>query len=134
MNNSVIDIKEIASTMLARRKTYFKVWSVVFVLSCLWIFPQPRYYNCEVAIAPESADASVGGGLASLASSFGVNIGNMSSSDAIFPELYPDLFESNDFLVDFTYSQSVLQFVDKFTLTREASIVDAVSDFYPHTS
>ncbi len=97
---SVIDIKEIINTMIARKKTYFTVWIVVFVLSCLWIFPQPRYYNCEVAIAPESAEASVGGGLASLASSFGVNIGNMSSSDAIFPELYPDLFESNDFLVD----------------------------------
>ena len=97
---SVIDIKEIAKTMLARKKTYFKVWAVVFVLSCLWIFPQPRYYNCEVAIAPETAEASVGGGLASLASNFGVNIGNMSSSDAIFPELYPDLFESNEFLVD----------------------------------
>ena len=97
---SVLDIKEIAKTMLARKKTYFKVWAVVFVLSCIWIFPQPRYYNCEVAIAPETAEASVGGGLASLASSFGVNIGNMSSSDAIFPELYPDLFESNEFLVD----------------------------------
>lgn len=97
---SAIDIKEIAKTMLARKKTYFKVWAVVFVLSCIWIFPQPRYYNCEVAIAPETAEASVGGGLASLASSFGVNIGNMSSSDAIFPELYPDLFESNEFLVD----------------------------------
>ena len=97
---SAIDIKEIAKTMFARKKTYFKVWAVVFVLSCIWIFPQPRYYNCEVAIAPETAEASVGGGLASLASSFGVNIGNMSSSDAIFPELYPDLFESNEFLVD----------------------------------
>lgn len=96
----IIDIKEIMNTMMARKKTFFVVWAVVFVLSCLWIFPQPRYYNCEVSIAPESADASVGGGLASLASSFGVNIGNMTNSDAIFPELYPDLFESNEFLVD----------------------------------
>ena len=52
---SAIDIKEIAKTMFARKKTYFKVWAVVFVLSCIWIFPQPRYYNCEVAIAPETA-------------------------------------------------------------------------------
>lgn len=97
---SVIDIKEMMKTVLARKKRFFMVWGVVFVLSCIWIFPQPRYYNCSVAIAPESADASASGGLASLASSFGVNIGNLSSSDAIFPELYPDLFESNDFLVD----------------------------------
>lgn len=83
-----------------RKLLFIKVWIVVFVLACLWIFPQPRYYTCSVSLAPESTDGKSGGGLASLAASFGLNIGSMSSSDAIYPQLYPDIFESTDFVVD----------------------------------
>ena len=79
---------------------FVKVWIVVFVLACLWIFPQPRYYTCSVSITPESSDSKGGGGLTSLAASFGLNLGNISSSDAIYPQLYPDIFESTDFIVD----------------------------------
>jgi uncharacterized protein involved in exopolysaccharide biosynthesis len=74
------------------------VWVITFLLSCLWILPQPRYYTTEVSVAPESADAKEVGSLASLASNFGVNIGN-GSGDAIYPQLYPDLFESTKFIV-----------------------------------
>ena len=35
-----------------------------------------------------------------MASSFGFNIGNMTSSDAIYPTLYPDLMSSPNFIVD----------------------------------
>ena len=35
-----------------------------------------------------------------MASSFGFNIGNMTSSDAIYPTLYPDLMGSPNFIVD----------------------------------
>ena len=77
---------------------FVKVWLITFVLSCIWIFPQPRYYNTKVSIAPESSDAKDMGGIASLASNFGLNIGN-GSNDAIYPQLYPDLFKSTDFLV-----------------------------------
>lgn len=83
-----------------RKLLFIKVWIVVFVLACLWIFPQPRYYTCSVSLAPESTDGKSGGGLASLAASFGLNVGSMSSSDAIYPQLYPDVFESTDFVVD----------------------------------
>ena len=43
---------------------------------------------------------SGGGALSSIASSFGFDLSNMESSDAIFPLLYPELFESNDFIVE----------------------------------
>ena len=69
------------------------------MLSCIWIFPQPRYYDCEVTLAPESNGESVSGGLSSIASSFGFNLGDMAGNDAIYPTLYPDLFESPEFLV-----------------------------------
>jgi uncharacterized protein involved in exopolysaccharide biosynthesis len=96
--NKNIDFKKIWSTLWNRKPLFFKVWGITFVLSCLWILPQPRYYTTEVSVAPESAEAKDVGSLASLASNFGVNIGN-GSSDAIYPQLYPDLFESTKFIV-----------------------------------
>lgn len=92
-----IDLLKCAKICWKNRKSYFKVWVVVFTLACLWIFPQPRYYKCEISLAPESSGEDIGSGLLSVASSFGFNIGG-ASADAIYPTLYPDLFESTEFL------------------------------------
>ena len=92
-----IDFKLLKQRILSKKTLFFKVWISTFILSCVWILPQPRYYSADVSIAPESADKEIGG-LASLASNFGINIGN-GTSDAIYPQLYPDLFKSTKFLV-----------------------------------
>lgn len=95
----IIEVGKIAKEIWANRKTYLYVLLSVFVLSCTWIVLQPRYYDCEVALAPEANGESIGGGLSSIASSFGFDIGGMGGADAIYPVLYPDLFESPEFLV-----------------------------------
>ena len=92
-----IDFKKIWKTVLEKKWLFVKVWVVTFILSCIWILPQPRYYTAEVSIAPERADTKAMGGLASLASNFGVSLGN-GSGDAIYPQLYPDLFASTQFI------------------------------------
>lgn len=97
-DKNIIDLGEIFRTLLAKKKTFFIMWPIVFVLSCLWIFPQPRYYTCEVSLAPETVGEDVGG-LAGIASNFGINLGG-TGNDAIYPTLYPDLMESNAFVVD----------------------------------
>lgn len=102
MNNEntkdVIDLGKIAKTLWAKKKVFFKVWPIVFILSCIWIFPQPRYYVSSVSMAPETTSEDVGGGLSSIASSFGINLGG-ANNDAIYPMLYPDLLSSNSFIV-----------------------------------
>lgn len=95
----IIDISKMARTLWSKKKLFFKVWGITFVLSCIWIFPQPRYYTCEVKLAPEMNGEDVGGGLSSIASSFGFSIGGVGGQDAIYPELYPELFESPEFVV-----------------------------------
>ena len=96
----VIDLQEIGRLIWGRRKLFLKVWGITFVLACLWIFPQPRTYDTSVMLAPETMEgSSTGGTLSSLASSFGVNLGNVGSTDAIYPSLYPDVVSSNDFIV-----------------------------------
>lgn len=98
MEQQIIDIKKVARTVWVKRKLFVKVWACTFVLACIWILPQPRFYDCEVKLAPEMSGEDVGG-LSSIASSFGFNIGGIGGQDAIYPELYPDLFESPEFIV-----------------------------------
>ena len=68
------------------------------VIAALFIIEVPRTYSTEVKLAPEAEDMNAGGSLSSIASSFGIDIGNMTSSDAIRPDLYPDLVQSTDFV------------------------------------
>ena len=94
----VIDLVEVFKLLKTKKKVFFIVLPIVFVLSCLYIFPQPRYYRCSVTLAPEATGENVAGGLSSLASQFGVNLGG-ASQDAIYPLLYPELVESNEFVI-----------------------------------
>lgn len=97
--SNVIDLSKIWRILWSKKKVFYKVWAITFILSCIWIFPQPRYYTCEVKLAPEMNGEDIGGGLSSIASSFGFNLGGVGGQDAIYPELYPDLFESPEFIV-----------------------------------
>lgn len=118
----VIDLVLVAKTIWAKKKYFFIVWPIVIILSALWVFPKPRFYDCSVVLAPEGAseDAS---GLMGLASSFGFNLGSMQNNDAIYPMLYPDLFESTEFIVGLfdikieTYDGSVK--TDYYTYLKE---------------
>jgi uncharacterized protein involved in exopolysaccharide biosynthesis len=95
-----IDLARCFAIIWQRKKVYLKVLPVVFLLACGWIFPQPRYYRSSAALAPEYAGESAAGGLSSLASSFGFNLDALGgSSDAIYPLLYPELFQSPEFIV-----------------------------------
>ena len=94
----VIDITEVWNLLKAKKKVFFIMLPIVFVLSCLYIFPQPRYYRCSVKLAPEVTGENMAGGLSSLASQFGVNLGG-ASQDAIYPLLYPDVVSSNEFVI-----------------------------------
>ena len=94
---NIIDLNKIFKILWSKKKTFFIVWVVTFILSCIWIFPQPRYYQAEVSLAPETTGEDVGE-LAGIASSFGINLGS-SGTDALYPTLYPDLMKSNDFIV-----------------------------------
>lgn len=98
-NKHINDFKKAFLTLWSNRKVFFIVWPTVFVLACIWILPQPRTYTCTTTIAPESMDQSANGALSSLASSFGIDLGT-NGSDAIYPQIYPQLFESTEFLAE----------------------------------
>ena len=96
---SFIDLGKIFKDLLKHKKIYFIVLIVAFVLAVIYTLSLPNYYNCTVKLSPElSGRTSSSSALASLASSFGVNIGASSGrTEALFPTVYPELMKSVDF-------------------------------------
>lgn len=96
-----LDFGKIYHDLLKYKRLYYIALPVVFALSALYMLSIPNYYTCTVKLSPELSNRSSStSGLASLASSFGVKLGSSSSSEALFPTLYPDLMESVDFKAD----------------------------------
>ena len=98
---SSIDFGKIFKDLLKHKRLYYKVLPVAFVLAAIYALSLPNYYNCKVMLSPEmSSSSSSKSGLLSLASSFGVNLGQGAGgmgTEALFPTLYPDLVNSTDF-------------------------------------
>lgn len=87
------------TTLWQRRKVFYWLWLITFVLSSALILCVPKYYTCKVILAPESQSSGPSGSLQSLASSFGFNMQSVGNADAFYPKLYPGIVESPDFLV-----------------------------------
>lgn len=99
-DSEVIDLRIIFKKIWANKKIYAIVLPVVLVLSCAYILCIPRTYTSSLSLAPEMNNSSnLGGTIGSLASSFGIDLGSMETTDAINPMLYPDLMEDNGFVV-----------------------------------
>lgn len=77
------------------KRLYYKVLSITFIVSAILLIGTPNYYRCTVKLAPELSGSKNTSSLASIANSFGLNIGSGSmGSEALFPTLYPDLMNS----------------------------------------
>ncbi|MBO4659506.1 MAG: chain-length determining protein [Prevotella sp.] len=64
-------------------------------------FGTPKEYKASVMLAPETATSnSLTSNISSLASMVGMNMDFTKSNDAIYPEIYPDLIQSSDFIVN----------------------------------
>ena len=95
---SSIDFKKIFADLLKHKMLYAKVLPITFVVAAILALSIPNYYNCTVKLSPEMSGSKSTSGLASLASSFGVNLGSAGAgTEALFPTLYPDLMNSVDF-------------------------------------
>ncbi|MBQ8988759.1 MAG: chain-length determining protein [Prevotella sp.] len=96
-----LELGKLWLAMKKYKKLYYTVLPLTFVVVWLLTLCYPDYYKCKVTLVPESSSGSNGmGSLLSLASSFGVNVGNAGGkdADAITPDLYPDLMKSTDFV------------------------------------
>ena len=94
-----IDVGRLIKKVWARKWLMLKAIGIAFVLSVLIILCVPRTYSSSSKLAPEMSSGSAASDmLGSLASSFGFDLSQMQTSDAISPLLYPDLMEDNGFV------------------------------------
>ena len=93
-----VDWNKVFHEIWQHKRLFYKTLPIAFVLSCIYILSIPRYYTTETSLAPELDNSGAGGALSSIASSFGLDLGDMQTSDAITPLLYPDLMEDNGFV------------------------------------
>lgn len=94
-----IDLLELVYKLWEQRRLIL-IWCMWGVLAGLIIaFSIPREYTTTVKLAPESKSGrtSISGGLGALASMAGISTAANSGSDAVYPQLYPDILESVPF-------------------------------------
>lgn len=96
-----IDLLELVRKLWGERRFIVK-WLLWGALAGLVIgFSIPKEYTTTVKLAPEiQGNKNSLGGLGSLASMAGINMGSMNSTDAMSPDLYPDIVQSVPFMTD----------------------------------
>ena len=99
-NVTKVDYRIVFNEIWKRRKIYFIGLPIVAIFSILYIICIPRTFTTETKMAPEVESANANGTLGSIASSFGFDLSDIQSSDAITPLLYPDLLDDNGFIAD----------------------------------
>lgn len=96
ININIIDVLKV----LKKDKKQLLIWSgVAAVLGAVVAFTTPKVYESTVMLAPEESGAGFSGSISSLASMVGMNMKIGQTGDALYPEIYPDLVSSTDFIV-----------------------------------
>lgn len=93
-----INVSEILKAVLSKKKLFLISIPIAIVVSSLIIICVPRSYTASAMLVPEVENSMDMGSVGSLASSFGINLNNMSGTDAISPLLYPELLNDNGFV------------------------------------
>ncbi len=120
-----IDIMELLRKLFKDWRLILKWCGIAVVVGLIIGFSIPREYTVNSKLTPESVSKSGGGSLSSLASLAGINLGSMSSADAVYPDLYPDIIASTPFVVelfpvqvDFKYKKEEMS-SDYYTYLKE---------------
>lgn len=92
-----IDILAITSLIWNDKKSLCVYALVSAAVGVVVAFSIPKEYTAKVLLAPETS-SSMTSNISSLASMVGLNLGDKMSGDAIYPEIYPELITSMDFL------------------------------------
>lgn len=81
------------------KRVFFLAWVGAAALALIVGFSQPRTYQSQIQLAPETGNSNLGG-LSSMGNMLGLKLGDMGGGDAISPTLYPDVVSSPNFLLD----------------------------------
>lgn len=88
----------LARKLYQHRKSIYISAMIGAVIGVLFAFGTQKKWTADVVLAPETESEGLSGKLSSLASIAGFNMG-AGSTDAIYPELYPQMIEATPFIV-----------------------------------
>lgn len=100
---SNFDFVKAVHKLVTERRLLFTFSGVAAVIGVVMALNTPKIYNSAVTLAPELSSANrMSESIGSLTAMFGIDLNSMSSNsaDAIFPEIYPKVVTSPDFIVD----------------------------------
>ena len=96
-----IDLAELLRKLFRERKRIYLWCFVAALIGLVLAFSIPVEFTVNSKLAPETVSKTGStGNLSSLASLAGINLGSMSTSDAVSPDLYPDIVSSTPFVVE----------------------------------
>lgn len=99
-NNKEFDLLAIIRHILDNKLSLI-VWLVLFtILGITYALNKEKSYTATVTLAPEATSMGMSQGLSSIAGSLGIDLANKKNDvDAIYPEIYPEIFASSDFII-----------------------------------
>lgn len=87
--------------LLIADKRNICIYSVMAgIIGVLLAFCTPKVYKSMVILAPEESGNGFAGSITSIASMVGLDMKVGQTGDALYPEIYPELMSSTEFLVD----------------------------------
>ena len=97
-----IDLLELGRKIWNGRKLILKWCGIAIVIGLVIGFSIPKEYTTRVLLVPEMSESKNSlGGLGALAGMAGINVGGATSgTDAVYPDLYPDVVASIPFVVE----------------------------------
>lgn len=98
-NTFTINILD-AAAILRKDLRSLCIYAGIFGLVGIVIaFTSPVKYKSSVVLAPEESGSGFTGSISSIAAMVGMDLRLGQTGDAIYPEIYPELMESTDFIV-----------------------------------
>ena len=122
ININIFDVIAVVKADVKKLITFAVIGAVAGVIVA---FSIPKTYKSTVVLAPEESGTGFMGSISSLASLVGMDMKLGKTGDAIYPEIYPDVMGSTDFLVglfsvpvttkDKSYSADYATYLEKKT-------------------
>jgi uncharacterized protein involved in exopolysaccharide biosynthesis len=97
-----IDFKALYNLALSFKWILLLVSFVFGLITAVFVFNKPNEYTSTTSVMPELESTGLGKGLskyAGLASLAGVNLSDMAGSDAVRPDLYPNVINNTTFFL-----------------------------------
>jgi len=120
-----IRLSDIIQFLKDSRQTVIIITFITVIIGVLYALNKPNLYTSKVTVLPEIQPKAGGSlaGLGTLAGLAGFNLDNINGTDAIRPDLYPDVLQSVPFGLHMLNQRVYVQ-----ELGREMTIKDFLSD------